>query len=104
MKNLTTSLLLMALLAPHAKNVTAQSNTEIAEKRTLTLDLKKTGIDISPTLSGIFFEDINQSLDGGICAQLIQNFSFQQYMVPDAPAKEFSRADSVIFGWNTVQG
>ena len=73
------------------------------EERTLTLDLKKTGIDISPTLSGIFFEDINQSLDGGICAQLIQNFSFQQYMVPDAPAKEFSLADSVILGWSVVK-
>lgn len=75
-----------------------------AEKRTLTLDIKSTGIDVSPTLSGIFFEDINQSLDGGICAQLIQNFSFQQYMVPNAPEKEFSRADSIIFGWSVVKG
>ncbi len=103
-KTLTTSLLLMGLLMPHANTLNAQSDAGSIEKRTLTLDLKRTGIDISPTLSGIFFEDINQSLDGGICAQLIQNFSFQQYMVPDAPAKEFSRADSIIFGWSKVQG
>ncbi|MCQ2067086.1 MAG: alpha-L-arabinofuranosidase [Bacteroidaceae bacterium] len=73
------------------------------EERTLTLKPRKKGIDISPTLSGIFFEDINQSLDGGICAQLIQNYSFQAYNVPDAPnAKEFSRSDTVIFGWTVI--
>lgn len=75
------------------------------EKRTVTLDLSKKGlgIEISPTLSGIFFEDINQSLDGGICAQLIQNHSFQAYNVPHAPnAKEFSQSDTVFFGWTII--
>lgn len=72
--------------------------------RTVTLKPEKTGITISPTLSGIFFEDINQSLDGGICAQLIQNYSFQAYNVPDAPEKEFSYADTTIFGWTVVAG
>ncbi len=72
------------------------------EKRTLTLSPKKTGITVSPTLAGIFFEDINQSLDGGICAQLIQNYSFQEYNVPDAPAKEFSLSDTVMFGWTVI--
>ncbi len=74
------------------------------ENRTITLNLKKKGIDISPTLAGIFFEDINNSLDGGICAQLIQNHSFQAYNVPDAPnAKEFSQSDTVIFGWTVIK-
>ena len=72
------------------------------EKRTLTLKPDKLGIEISPTLRGIFFEDINNSLDGGICAQLIQNNSFQAYNVPDAPAHEFSTCDSVFFGWTVV--
>ncbi len=73
------------------------------ENRTLTLNVKKLGIEVSPTLSGIFFEDINQSLDGGICAQLIQNHSFQAYNVPDAPnAKEFSKSDTVFFGWTVL--
>ena len=80
----------------------SMANAQTIEKRTIKLETKNTGIEVSPTFSGIFFEDINQSLDGGICAQLIQNFSFQQYMVPDAPAKEFSQADSIIFGWSTV--
>lgn len=66
------------------------------QKRTLTLKPKALGIKVSPTLSGIFFEDINNSLDGGICAQLIQNNSFQAYNVPDAPENEFSVCDTVF--------
>ena len=72
------------------------------ERRTLTLDTKKLGIEISPTLSGIFFEDINQSVDGGISAQLIQNNSFQAYNVPTGSANEFSQADTVFFGWTVI--
>ena len=73
------------------------------ETRTLTLKPKKLGINISPTLAGIFFEDINQSVDGGISAQLIQNNSFQAYNVPDAPDKnEFSYSDTTFFGWTVV--
>jgi alpha-L-arabinofuranosidase len=72
------------------------------EKRTLNLDTKKLGIEISPTLSGIFFEDINQSVDGGISAQLIQNNSFQAYNVPTGSPNEFSQADTVFFGWTVI--
>ena len=72
------------------------------ERRTLNLDTKKLGIEISPTLSGIFFEDINQSVDGGISAQLIQNNSFQAYNVPTGSPNEFSQADTVFFGWTVI--
>ena len=74
---MVTAVLLVAMLTPGA----AQTET-----RQLSIDTKTLGIEISPTLSGIFFEDINQSLDGGICAQMIQNNSFQAYNVPDGPA------------------
>ena len=75
------------------------------ERRTLTLKPKKKGIRISPTLAGIFFEDINQSVDGGISAQLIQNNSFQAYNVPEAPdPNEFSTCDTVFFGWTVLRG
>ena len=74
------------------------------EKRTLNLKPKKLGIEISPTLSGIFFEDINQSVDGGISAQLIQNNSFQAYNVPfnDGYSDEFSKSDTDIHGWTVI--
>jgi len=75
------------------------------ETRQLTLSPKNLGINVSPTLSGIFFEDINQSLDGGICAQMIQNNSFQAYNVPDADnAQEFSQSDTVFYGWTVLKG
>lgn len=74
------------------------------KKRTLTLKPKNLGIEISPTLSGIFFEDINQSVDGGISAQLIQNNSFQAYNVPfnDGYSDEFSKSDTDIQGWTVI--
>ncbi|UJF33896.1 LamG-like jellyroll fold domain-containing protein [Paenibacillus hexagrammi] len=37
----------------------------------------QTGIDISPDLYGIFFEDINYAADGGLYAELVQNRSFE---------------------------
>ena len=74
------------------------------ERRTLDLKPDNLGINISPTLAGIFFEDINQSVDGGICAQLIQNNSFQAYNVPDGPENEFSTCDTVFFGWTVLRG
>ncbi len=74
------------------------------EVRTVSLNTANKGITISPTLSGIFFEDINQSVDGGICAQLIQNNSFQAYNVPQGPDNEFSKSDTIFFGWTVVKG
>ena len=47
---------------------------------------------------------ISQSVDGGICAQLIQNNSFQAYNVPDGPENEFSVCDTVFFGWTVLRG
>lgn len=95
MKQITTLLCLAALSTLYAS---AQQ-----VERTLAIDVNNLGIEISPTLSGIFFEDINQSLDGGICAQMIQNNSFQAYKVPDGPANEFSQSDTVFFGWTIVR-
>jgi alpha-L-arabinofuranosidase len=36
-------------------------------------------LDISRTLFGLFFEDINHSADGGIYAELVQNRSFENF-------------------------
>ncbi len=46
---------------------------------TLDVFANKKGIDISKTLYGIFFEDINNSADGGIYAELVQNRSFENF-------------------------
>src|ERR1051326_1096565 len=49
----------------------------------LTIEADKPGHAISPTLFGIFFEDINCSADGGLYAELVRNRSFE-----DAPNPE----------------
>lgn len=74
------------------------------------LNVDKLGIDVSPTLNGIFFEDINFANDGGISAQLIQNNSFQMYNVTgsaetgpaDKKVPEFSKSPTDIYSWTAV--
>ncbi len=60
----------------------------MAETR-LTIDVSKTGVDISPTMYGIFFEDINFGADGGLYAELVKNRSF-----------EF---DDPMMGWQVIK-
>src|ERR1035437_11177231 len=43
----------------------------------LSIDISKKGIKVSPTQSGLFFEDINHAADGGLYAELIRNRSFE---------------------------
>lgn len=43
----------------------------------ITIDAAKPGAEISPTMYGIFFEDINFAADGGIYAELVKNRSFE---------------------------
>ncbi len=43
----------------------------------LEVNTDQIGINISPDLYGIFFEDINHAADGGLYAELIQNRSFE---------------------------
>ena len=56
----------------------SHSTITAQEKTYLLMDFTKPGVAISPTLYGIFFEDINHSADGGIYAELIRNRSFEQ--------------------------
>ncbi|HNW51625.1 MAG TPA: alpha-L-arabinofuranosidase C-terminal domain-containing protein [Prolixibacteraceae bacterium] len=46
-------------------------------KTKISIDVNKPGHAISPTLFGIFFEDINLSADGGIYPELVRNRSFE---------------------------
>src|SRR3954471_21899160 len=55
---------------------------------TVTVAVDKPGIKVSPTLYGIFFEEINRSGDGGIYAEMINNRSFED-------------ADTTV-GWNVT--
>ena len=50
---------------------------------TLTVAADKPGHPISPTLFGIFFEDINCSADGGLYAEMVRNRNFEDSDAPD---------------------
>ncbi|GFP75791.1 alpha-L-arabinofuranosidase C-terminal domain-containing protein [Clostridium fungisolvens] len=45
----------------------------------LTIDGSKEVVDISETLYGLFYEDINNAADGGIYAELVRNRSFEAF-------------------------
>lgn len=48
-----------------------------AAETTLRIDVSKPGAEISPTMWGIFFEDINYGADGGLYAEMVKNRSFE---------------------------
>jgi alpha-L-arabinofuranosidase len=53
-----------------------------ADPARFTIDADHPGISISPTLYGIFFEDINRAGDGGLYAEMLQNRSFEDFNLP----------------------
>ncbi len=61
-----------------------------SQEITITVDARKPGAPIQPTMWGLFFEDINFGADGGLYAELIKNRSF-----------EF---DSRLMGWESFGG
>jgi len=56
---------------------------QVGAQSKLSIDLSKRGVNVSPTQSGIFFEDINHAADGGLYAELIRNRSFEDAATPE---------------------
>jgi len=73
--SLATSAFLALILGGSTHLASAEAN--------LTVEVDKPGHSISPTLWGIFFEDINLSADGGIYPELVRNRSFEDSDKPD---------------------
>lgn len=48
----------------------------------ITVDLARPGAQVSPELYGIFLEEINNAFDGGLYAELVQNRSFEEGVLP----------------------
>ncbi|MDE7089013.1 MAG: carbohydrate binding domain-containing protein [Prevotella sp.] len=49
----------------------------IQAQHTMDLNTKKLGAPVSPTMYGLFFEDINFAADGGLYGELVKNRSFE---------------------------
>src|SRR5262245_704886 len=54
-----------------------------AEKAIIQIDAAKGGAAISPRLYGIFLEEINHGVDGGLYAELIRNRAFEDARPPE---------------------
>src|SRR5271166_217464 len=54
-----------------------------AQPAKISLAVDQPGHRISPTLWGVFFEDINMSADGGIYPELVRNRSFEDGEKPE---------------------
>lgn len=57
----------------------AVTSLQAQKQQALRIDLTAKGAPVSPTMWGVFFEDINLGADGGIYAELIKNRSFEFY-------------------------
>jgi len=70
MKKKVLQILALGLLA-------ASGVTEAQHNNVITVNTKNLSGKISPTMWGVFFEDINMGADGGIYAELVKNRSFE---------------------------
>jgi alpha-L-arabinofuranosidase len=68
---------------------------------TLTIDATTPGVQVSPTLYGIFFEEINRAGDGGLYAEMLQNRSFEDAHIP--LAWELDTSDQSRASWSVTR-
>lgn len=62
------------------------------EPPTIRVDAGHAGVAISPSLYGIFFEEINHAGDGGLYAELVRNRSFEDSRAPEGMTLEDGKA------------
>ncbi|WP_171686592.1 family 43 glycosylhydrolase [Paenibacillus planticolens] len=71
------------------------------------IDVNGKGVDINPTTWGVFFEDINYALDGGLYAELVQNRSFEMVKVSGSRSSSSTATATTTpaytYAWNPVQ-
>ena len=67
--------------------VAAMTSLSASAQHQFAVQANKPGVEIQPTMYGIFFEDINFGADGGLYAEMVENRSF-----------EFPQR---LMGWNT---
>jgi len=64
------------------------SVTFLRAQTTMTIDASKPGADISKDLYGVFFEEINHAVEGGLYAELIRNRGFEENRMPEGMTRE----------------
>src|SRR6476620_7077346 len=69
----------LVLAAGLGSGMKAQAEDQVA---TIAIDLKAEKAPVPATLYGIFMEELSHAFDGGIYAELIQNRSFEEGVLP----------------------
>lgn len=79
MKPTRIALLSLAITAAFVVSLlfTARPHTVAAQSNTITVQVDKPGAAISPSMFGVFFEDINFAADGGIYPERVKNRAFE---------------------------
>lgn len=62
----------------------------------IVIDLSGHGADVSPTMYGIFFEEINHAGDGGLLAEMVENGGFEELEMPEGYHAEGDRLVSPV--------
>ncbi len=55
-----------------------------AQQAVISIETNKPGAKINPNMYGIFFEDINHAVEGGMYAEMIRNRDFESARLPEA--------------------
>ena len=66
-----------------ALGIMVSCTPEIKESVPVTLNVSEKGAPVSPSMYGVFFEEINHAGDGGLYAELVQNRSFEEKEMPE---------------------
>lgn len=74
-----------------ALGMVASCTPEVKESVPVTLNVSEKGAPVSPSMYGVFFEEINHAGDGGLYAELVQNRSFEEKEMPEGYFVEHGR-------------
>ena len=75
-----------------------------AQTAVLNVDASREGVNISPTLYGLFYEEINHAGEGGLYAELIQNRSFEDEALPIRNRRFGANGEGERFGGHPAPG
>ena len=75
-----------------------------AQTAVLNVDASREGVSISPTLYGLFYEEINHAGEGGLYAELIQNRSFEDEALPIRNRRFGANGEGERFGGHPAPG
>ena len=75
-----------------------------AQTAVLNVDASREGVSISPTLYGLFYEEINHAGEGGLYAELIQNRSFEDEAQPVRNRRFGANGEGERFGSRPASG